>query len=45
MAILEASQLTYVEATMSQRKEDFIAACENTLHFIGGRNAAIVRIT
>ncbi|WP_243770912.1 hypothetical protein [Mucilaginibacter rubeus] len=27
---------------MSQQKEDFIAACENTLHFIGGVPAAIV---
>src|SRR5271163_5141932 len=42
VAILGASQLTYVEAVMSQRKEDFIAACENTLHFIGGVPAAIV---
>jgi len=42
VAILGASQLTYVEAVMSQQKEDFIAACENTLHFIGGVPAAIV---
>ncbi|RYZ23452.1 MAG: transposase, partial [Chitinophagaceae bacterium] len=31
VAILGASQLTYVEAVMSQGKEDFIAACENAL--------------
>ena len=28
VAILAASQLTYVEAVMSQQKEDFISACE-----------------
>jgi transposase len=42
VAILGASQLTYVEATMSQQKEDFIAACENALHFFGGVPSAIV---
>jgi transposase len=42
VAILGASQLTYVEAVASQGKEDFIAACENTLHFCGGVPAAIV---
>ena len=42
VAILGASQLTYVEAVLSQQKEDFIAACENTLHFIGGVPEAIV---
>lgn len=42
VAILGASQLTYVEAVMSQQKEDFISACENTLHFLGGVPSAIV---
>lgn len=42
VAILGASQLTYVEAVMSQQKEDFIAACEHTLHYIGGVPEAIV---
>ena len=42
VAILGASQLTYVEAVASQGKEDFIAACENALHFCGGVPAAIV---
>lgn len=42
VAILGASQLTYVEAVMSQQKEDFIAACENTLHYMGGVPSAIV---
>ena len=42
VAILGASQLTYVEAVMTQQKEDFIAACENALHYYGGVPAAIV---
>ena len=42
VAILGASQLTYVEAVNSQQKEDLIAACENTFHYIGGVPAAIV---
>jgi transposase len=41
-AILGCSQLTYVEAVMSQRKEDLISACENALHYFGGVPAAIV---
>jgi transposase len=42
LAILGASQLTYVEATMSQQKEDFIASCERSLHYFGGVPMAIV---
>ena len=42
IAILGASQLTYVEATMSQSKEDFITACENALHYYQGTPLAIV---
>ncbi|RYH02062.1 IS21 family transposase [archaeon] len=42
VGILGASQLTYVEAVLSQQKEDFIAACEHTLHYIGGVPDAIV---
>ena len=42
IAILGASQLTYVQAVMSQHKEDFIAACEAALHYYGGVPAAIV---
>lgn len=42
VAVLGASQLTYVEAVMTQRKEDFISACENALQFFGGVPAAIV---
>lgn len=42
VAILGASQLTYVQALMSQKKEDFIPACEDALQYIGGVPAAIV---
>jgi transposase len=42
LAVLGASQLTYVEAVPTQQKEDFIAACEGALHFLGGVPAAIV---
>ncbi|MFM2290904.1 MAG: hypothetical protein RIS29_717 [Bacteroidota bacterium] len=42
VAILGASQLTYVEATPSQKKEDFIIACENALHYFQGVPSAIV---
>lgn len=42
VAILGCSQLTYVEAVYSQKKEDFIKACENALHFYGGVPQAIV---
>jgi transposase len=41
-AILGCSQLTYVEAVSSQRKEDLVQACENALHYFGGVPAAIV---
>ncbi|HYG40268.1 MAG TPA: IS21 family transposase [Cytophagales bacterium] len=42
VAILGASQLTYVEATASQKKEDFIGAVENALIYFGGVPKAIV---
>jgi len=42
VAILGASQLTYVEATLSQKKQDFILANVNALHYIGGLPQAIV---
>jgi transposase len=41
-AILGCSQLTYVEAVRSQKKEDLVKACENALHYFGGVPAAIV---
>ncbi len=42
VAILPNSQYTYVEASMSQKREDFISCCENALHFYGGVPKAIV---
>ena len=42
VAMLGASQLTYVEASYSQQKEDFINSCENALHYFGGVPNAIV---
>ncbi len=42
VAILGASQLTYIEAVESQKKDDFIAACENALHYFGGSPLAVV---
>lgn len=42
VAILGASQLTYIEATESQKQEDFIQCCENALHYYGGVPQAIV---
>ena len=42
VAILGCSQLTFVMAVASQRKEDFIWGCEQALHFYGGVPQAIV---
>lgn len=42
VAILGASQLTYAEASMSQKKEDFVESVENALLFFGGVPQAIV---
>ena len=42
IAILGASQLTYIEAVVTQQKEDLIPACENALHYYGGVPLAIV---
>lgn len=42
VAILGASQLTYVEAVESQKKEDWIRANENALWYFGGVPAALV---
>ena len=42
VAILGASQLTYVEAVESQSLEDFILCSENAVHFFGGAPSAIV---
>lgn len=42
VAILGASQYTYAEASMSQKKEDFIKSTENALLYYKGVPAAIV---
>ncbi len=42
VAILGASQYTYAEASMSQKKEDFIASVENAMHYFKGVPKAIV---
>lgn len=42
VAVLGCSQLTYVEAVPTQRRQDFIGACENALQYFGGVPAAIV---
>lgn len=42
VAILAASQLTYAEATMSQKKEDFICSVENAMYYFKGVPEAIV---
>ncbi len=42
VAILGFSNYIYVEATASQKKEDFLPATENALHFFGGVPQAIV---
>lgn len=42
VATLGASQLTYAEATLTQKKEDFITSVENALHYYKGVPQAIV---
>jgi transposase len=42
VALLGYSQYTYVEALPSQKKEDFIQAVQNSLHFFGGVPRALV---
>lgn len=42
VAILGCSQLTYVEAVESQKKEDLIKACENAFLYYGGTPRAVV---
>lgn len=41
-AILGCSQLTYIQAVESQKKEQLIVCCENALHYYGGVPKAIV---
>lgn len=42
--ILGCSQLTYVQAVASQKKEELIRCCENALLYFGGAPKAIVPI-
>jgi transposase len=42
VCVLGSSQYTYVEASASQKKEDFIRSIENALWFYGGVPAALV---
>ena len=42
IAVLGFSGLTYVEALHSQKKEEFISATENALHYFGGVPGALV---
>jgi len=42
VAVLGCSLLTYVEATYSQSKEDFITASENAFYYYGGVPQAVV---
>jgi transposase len=42
IAVLGCSQLTYVEASLSQQKEDFLSCLENALHYFNGVPKAIV---
>lgn len=41
-AVLGCSQLTYVHAVPSQKKEELIRCCENALHYFGGVPRAVV---
>lgn len=42
VGVLGHSHYTYVEASLSQKKEDFIGAIENALHYFNGVPKAIV---
>jgi len=42
VAILGASQLTYAEASISQKKEDFVRSTERALRYFGGVPRALV---
>jgi len=42
VALLGASQLTYVEAVATQQKHDWIKANQNALHYFGGVPKAVV---
>lgn len=42
VGVLGFSQYTYVEASISQKKEDFITSIENAIHYFGGVPNAVV---
>jgi transposase len=42
VGVLGCSQYTFVEASLSQKKEDFIGSCRRMLEFFGGAPKAIV---
>ena len=42
VAVLGYSQYTYAEASLSQRKEDFITSVQNALHYYGGVPSVLV---
>ena len=42
VAVMGASQYTYVEAILSQKKADWIEANQNALHYFGGAPKAVV---
>lgn len=42
VAILPSSQLTYVEASISQKQEEFMRSTERAIHYFGGTPSAIV---
>ncbi|MGR3317630.1 MAG: IS21 family transposase [Candidatus Anammoxibacter sp.] len=42
VSVLGASQLTYAEVTLTQKKEDFITSVENAMHYYKGVPDAIV---
>lgn len=42
VSILPCSQYTYVEASATQNRNDFMSCCKNALHFYGGVPKAIV---
>ena len=42
VAVLGYSQYTYAEASLSQRKEDFISSVQNAFHYYGGVSKVLV---
>lgn len=42
LAVLGGSQYTYIEASLRQKKDDFVSSAENTFLYFGGLSQAIV---